>query len=85
MHGIYLIWGKCGEEIIRSPKPTNFKSFVEIYANSFKITGKAINFEDQKSAPIPDSARNRKENILQTQTRLEEENGEKVYSVFQFY
>jgi serine/threonine protein kinase len=43
--GIYYIWGKCGEEIIRAPKPTDLKSFVEIYSEYFKITNKAINFE----------------------------------------
>ncbi len=42
-NGIYYNWGKCGEEIIRTPKPTNFESFVEIYAEYYKITHKAIN------------------------------------------
>jgi tRNA A-37 threonylcarbamoyl transferase component Bud32 len=51
-NGIYYIWGQCGEEIIRTPKQTNFESFVEIYAEYFKITHKAINFEDQNSVPI---------------------------------
>jgi serine/threonine protein kinase len=41
-NGNYYNWGKCGEEIIRAPKPTNFESFVEIYAKYFKITNKAI-------------------------------------------
>jgi alpha-tubulin suppressor-like RCC1 family protein len=50
--GIYYIWGKFGEEIIRTPKTTNFESFAEIYAKYFKITNKAINLEDQNSAPI---------------------------------
>jgi alpha-tubulin suppressor-like RCC1 family protein len=50
--GIYYNWGKCGEKIIRTPKPTNFKSFVEIHAKHFKITHKSINFEDQNSVPI---------------------------------
>jgi alpha-tubulin suppressor-like RCC1 family protein len=50
--GIYYIWGKCGEEIIRTPKQTDFESFVEIYAKYLKITNKAINFEDQNSVPI---------------------------------
>jgi E3 ubiquitin-protein ligase HERC4 len=50
--GIYFNWGKCGEEIIRTPNRTNFKSFVEIYAKYFKITNKAINFEEQNSVPI---------------------------------
>jgi hypothetical protein len=54
-NGIYYNWGKCGEEIILIPKPTDFKSFVEIYANFLKITGKSINFEEQNSASIPDS------------------------------
>jgi alpha-tubulin suppressor-like RCC1 family protein len=49
--GIYYIWGKCGE-IIRAPKPTDFKSFVEIYAKYFKITNKAIDFEEQNLVPI---------------------------------
>jgi alpha-tubulin suppressor-like RCC1 family protein len=49
--GIYFNWGKCGEEIIRTPKATNFESFVEIYAKYFKITHKAINFK-QNSTPI---------------------------------
>jgi tRNA A-37 threonylcarbamoyl transferase component Bud32 len=46
-NGIYFIWGKCGEEIIRTPKPTNFESFVEIYAKYFKITHKAINLSSK--------------------------------------
>jgi alpha-tubulin suppressor-like RCC1 family protein len=50
--GIYFNWGECGEEIIRAPKPTNFESFVDIYAKYFKITHKAINFEEQNSAPL---------------------------------
>jgi alpha-tubulin suppressor-like RCC1 family protein len=51
--GICYIWGECGEEIIRKPEPTNLESFVGIYAKYLKITNKAINFEDQNSAPIP--------------------------------
>jgi alpha-tubulin suppressor-like RCC1 family protein/tRNA A-37 threonylcarbamoyl transferase component Bud32 len=51
-NGIYYNWGKCGEEIIRTPKPTNFESFVDIYAKYLKITHKAINFEYQNSDPI---------------------------------
>jgi hypothetical protein len=50
-NGIYYNWGKCGEEIIRTPKPTNFESFVEIYAEYLKITKKAINFGEQNSVP----------------------------------
>ena len=50
--GIYYNWGQCGKEIIRTPKSTNFESFVEIYAEYFKITNKAINFEEQNSVPI---------------------------------
>jgi alpha-tubulin suppressor-like RCC1 family protein len=67
-NGIYFIWGKCGEEIIRTPKQTNFESFAEIYAKYLKITNKAINFEDQNSVPI---LLRQKENLLKTQ---EEEN-----------
>ncbi len=33
-------------------RPTNFESFVEIYAKYFKITNKAINIEEQNSVPI---------------------------------
>jgi hypothetical protein len=51
--GIYYNWGECREEIIRTSKPTNFESFVDIYAKYFKITHKAINFKEQNSAPIP--------------------------------
>jgi RCC1 and BTB domain-containing protein len=51
--GICFVWGKCGEERIRTPKATNFESFVEIYAEYCKITNKAINFEEQNSVPIP--------------------------------
>jgi hypothetical protein len=51
-NGIYFNWGQCGEERIRTPKPTNFESFVEIYAEYFEITHKAINFEEQNSVPI---------------------------------
>jgi hypothetical protein len=50
--GIYYNWGKCGEEIIRTPKPTNFESFVEIYAKYFKITQKAINFEEENGEKV---------------------------------
>jgi alpha-tubulin suppressor-like RCC1 family protein len=50
--GIYYIWGECGEEIIRTPKRTDFESFVEIYANYHDITNRAINFEEQNSVPI---------------------------------
>jgi alpha-tubulin suppressor-like RCC1 family protein len=50
--GIYYNWGKCGEETIRTPKPTNFESFVDIYAKYFKITHKAINIEEQNSDSI---------------------------------
>jgi alpha-tubulin suppressor-like RCC1 family protein len=67
-NGIYFIWGKCGEEIIQTPKPTELKSFVEIYANFLKITGKSINFEEQNSIPI---LLRQKENILKTQTSLD--------------
>jgi hypothetical protein len=73
--GIYFIWGKCGEEIIQTPKPTDFESFVEIYAKYFKVTGKTINFEEQNSVP---PLLRQKENIFKTQIILEEENGEKV-------
>ncbi len=74
-NGIYYNWGKCGEEIIRTPKPTDFKSFVDIYAKYLGITLKAINFEGQN--PVPTLLR-KQENIFKTQIRLEEENGEKV-------
>jgi hypothetical protein len=50
--GIYYNWGKYEKEIIRTPKPTNFVSFVEIYVEYIKITHKAIYFEDQNSFPI---------------------------------
>jgi alpha-tubulin suppressor-like RCC1 family protein/tRNA A-37 threonylcarbamoyl transferase component Bud32 len=50
--GIYYNWGKCVEEIIRTPKPTNFESFVDIYAKYLKITYQAINFEEQNPVPI---------------------------------
>jgi RCC1 and BTB domain-containing protein len=50
--GIYYIWGQCGEEIIQTPKPTNFESFVEIYAKYFKITNKAINFEEENGEKV---------------------------------
>jgi alpha-tubulin suppressor-like RCC1 family protein len=52
--GIYYIWGKCGEEIIRTPKRTNFQSFDGIYTKYFKITHKAINFEEQNSVELRD-------------------------------
>jgi alpha-tubulin suppressor-like RCC1 family protein len=51
-NGIYYIWGQCGEERIRTPRPTNFESFFDIYAKYFKITNKAINFEELNSVPI---------------------------------
>jgi hypothetical protein len=47
LSGIYYNWGKCGKEIIRTPKPTSFESFVEIYAEYFKITNKAINLKNK--------------------------------------
>jgi hypothetical protein len=49
--GIYYNWSKCGE-IIRTPKPTNFESFVEIYAKYFKITNKAINIEEENGEKL---------------------------------
>jgi tRNA A-37 threonylcarbamoyl transferase component Bud32 len=52
--GIYYNWGQCGEKRIRTPKATNFKSFVEIYAKYFKITNKAINFEEQNPLLLRD-------------------------------
>ncbi len=50
-NGIYYNWGKCGE-YIRTPKPTNFESFVDIYAKYLKVTHKAINFDEQKISQI---------------------------------
>jgi hypothetical protein len=50
--GINYYWGQCREKIIRTPKQTNFESFVDIYAKYLKITHKAINFEGQNSVPI---------------------------------
>jgi alpha-tubulin suppressor-like RCC1 family protein len=44
--GIFYNWGKCGEEIIRTPKATNFESFDEIYAEYFGVTRKAIKCEE---------------------------------------
>jgi alpha-tubulin suppressor-like RCC1 family protein len=57
-NGIYYDWGKCGEEIIRTPKPTNFKSFVEIYAEYFKITNK----EQNRKFPLENKFMNVKAN-----------------------
>ncbi len=48
--GICYIWGKCGEERIRTPEATKFESFVETYAKYFKITNKAINIEELKNS-----------------------------------
>jgi hypothetical protein len=50
--GIYYNWGKCGEETTRTPKQTNFESFVDIYVKYLKITHKAINIEEQNSFQI---------------------------------
>ncbi len=49
-NGIYYNWRKCGEEIIRTPKPTNFESFVNIYAKYLKITLKAIHFQQNSTS-----------------------------------
>jgi hypothetical protein len=61
-NGNYYNWGKCGEEIIRTPKRTNFESFVDIYAKYFEITHKAINFEEQNRAK--QNKKSKKQNIL---------------------
>ncbi len=37
-NGINFKWSKCGEKVIRTPKPTIFESFAEIYAKYLKIT-----------------------------------------------
>ncbi len=34
--GICYIWGRCGEEIIRTPKPTNFESLQKFMPNISK-------------------------------------------------
>ncbi len=71
VNGICYIWGNCGEiGNINEPKVTKFKSFDDIFNHYFGITYKTSNlcYKEQ----------NKKENILQTQKRLEEEDGEKV-------
>jgi hypothetical protein len=63
----YYIWGKCGKEDIKLPKKTEFKSFDEIFNHYFGITLKTTNLYNKE--------RNKNENILKTQIRLEEEDG----------
>jgi hydroxymethylpyrimidine pyrophosphatase-like HAD family hydrolase len=76
---IYYIWSKFGKEIIRTPKPTNLESFVEIYAKNLKITHKAINFEDQNSTPF--LLRDKYENEFSEQSLISCEGFGIVYKV----
>ncbi len=38
MNGIYYVWSECGEELIKEPKETEFKSFDEIFNHYFGIS-----------------------------------------------
>jgi alpha-tubulin suppressor-like RCC1 family protein len=46
-NGIYYIWGKCGEEVIKDPQKTEFKSFDHIFEKYFGITHKTIHRLDE--------------------------------------
>jgi tRNA A-37 threonylcarbamoyl transferase component Bud32 len=79
--GTYFNWGKCGEEIIRKSKLTNFESFVEIYAEYFEITNKAINFEEQNSDPVSILLQNKYVNEFSEQSLISCGNYGIVYKV----
>jgi alpha-tubulin suppressor-like RCC1 family protein len=64
LKGIYYNWGKCEEEIIRTPKETNIKSFLEIYVKYLKITHKAIDFELRHKTPIQIQNEFSKQNLI---------------------
>jgi alpha-tubulin suppressor-like RCC1 family protein len=71
VNGIYYVWGNCGvNKKMIEPKETKFKSFDDIFGHYFGITYKTSNLCIKEQ--------NNKENILKTQIRLAEEDGEKV-------
>jgi alpha-tubulin suppressor-like RCC1 family protein len=49
MNGIYYVWGKCGEEVIKDPQKTEFKSFNDIFNHYFEITCKVLNIDSEKN------------------------------------
>jgi alpha-tubulin suppressor-like RCC1 family protein len=42
VNNVYYVWGECGEEIIKEPKETDFKSFEDVFDHFFGITHKTI-------------------------------------------
>jgi alpha-tubulin suppressor-like RCC1 family protein len=69
VNGICYVWGKFGNQTLKVPKETESKSFDDIFNLYFGITYKTLNLCNKEL--------NKKENILKTQVRLEE-NGHKV-------
>jgi alpha-tubulin suppressor-like RCC1 family protein len=54
---VFYVWGKCGEEIIKTPKETEFKSFHETFAFYFLLLDsehkcKSIECETEKSVSL---------------------------------
>jgi len=41
--GVIFIWGKCGEQVIRTPVETQLNSFDEVFAHHFQITYNTLN------------------------------------------
>jgi serine/threonine protein kinase len=46
---IYYVWGKYGLIVIKNPKESKFYSLPDIFAQYFKITHKAIDFDENAS------------------------------------
>jgi alpha-tubulin suppressor-like RCC1 family protein len=42
VNNVCYVWGKCGEEIIKEPKETGFKSIEDVFDDYFGITHKTI-------------------------------------------
>ncbi len=48
----YYVWGKCGQQVIKDPQKTQFKSFDDIFEKYFGITHKTIHRLDQSLSTL---------------------------------
>jgi alpha-tubulin suppressor-like RCC1 family protein len=62
VNGTYFVWGICGEEKIKEPKETEFKSFDEIFIHYYKITHKVMHINSEKAIKENKSEENVEEN-----------------------
>jgi alpha-tubulin suppressor-like RCC1 family protein/tRNA A-37 threonylcarbamoyl transferase component Bud32 len=66
--GIYYVWGPCGGGVIIKPRPIEFDSFEEIFANYFNISYKEINrLEGCLKSLNPNNKLNLKTNKFKTE------------------